>query len=126
MRIDPGLAQRLELLERSGQIDGQIARFLETSLPRVANELGVTLTDDAFGTAATHTALALQRARKGEAIEEWSSEHAKELEEFPHAVACADDFARDAETQLGVTVPSKEREFLALHLASVALRAEPR
>jgi transcriptional regulatory protein LevR len=120
---DPHLAERLRLLQASGQVDPEIVGFLDQHVPRLARELELKLADDTFGTAITHTALALQRARQGQAIEEWSSEHADELAGFPAIVAISEEFADRAEADLGLTVPGKEREFLALHLAALSLRA---
>jgi cell wall assembly regulator SMI1 len=74
----------------------------------------------------THTALALQRARAGEAIDSWSSDHRDELSGFPEAVAGAEAFANEAERRLDLRLPAQEREFLALHLASLSLRESPR
>lgn len=124
MDTDPQLAERLRLLQASGQVDAEIARFLDEQVPQLARELELELADDTFGTAITHTALALQRSRNGEAIEEWSSEHSDELAGFTAIVAVSNEFADRAEGQLGVTVPAKEREFLALHLVALSLRAE--
>jgi transcriptional regulatory protein LevR len=121
--IDSQLARRLELLRESGQVDAEIAAFLEDEVPALAEELKLELDDETFGTAITHTAMALQRARNGEAIEHWATSHAGELNDFPQAVATADRFASRAEQRLALTVPPQEREFLALHLASLTLRA---
>jgi hypothetical protein len=121
--IDPQLGTRLELLEGSGQIDADVAGFLRESVPSLATELALPLDDETFGTPMTHTALALQRARRGEAIEEWEGSHADELAAFPQIVAAAEAFATRAETRLDLTLPPQEREFLALHFAALSLRA---
>ena len=123
MGIDSQLGRRLELLRDSGQVDAEIAAFLQDEVPAIAEELKLELSDETFGPAITHTAMALQRARNGEAIERWATSHAGELSDFPQAVATADKFASHAEQQLSLTVPPQEREFLALHLASMTLKA---
>jgi hypothetical protein len=121
--IDAPLARRLELLRDSGQLDADISEFLATAFESVADDVGLELTDDTFGTALTHTALALQRARNGEAIEQWGSDHSDELAGFPQVVSRAESFATEAEQRLGLEVPAKEREFLALHLAALSVRS---
>lgn len=122
MEMDVSLVRRLELLRDSGQVDGDVAKFLFGALASVADDIGVRLSDDAFGTALTHMALAFQRARGGNAIEAWSSDHGDELAAFPEAVARAESLASDAERHLDLTLPAKEREFIALHLAALSVR----
>lgn len=122
MGIDAPLARRLELLRDSGQVDPDVAEFLTCAVVSVANDIGVTLSDDAFGPALTHVALAFQRARREEAIEVWSSDHGDELGAFPKVVARAESLASEAECRLGLTLPAKEREFIALHLAALTVR----
>jgi hypothetical protein len=124
--IDPQLDRRLELLEVSGQLDADVAQFLRESVPPLAADLALPLDDETFGTALTHTALALQRARNGAAIEEWEGSHADELAPFPQVVAGAEAFASRAEAELHVTLPAQEREFLALHFAALLLRSGAR
>jgi hypothetical protein len=120
--IDVPLARRLALLRDSGQVDADIADFLAQAVAQLADDIGVGLTDETFGTVVTHTALAFQRARRGEAIETWSSDHRDELAAFPEIVGRAESFASTAESRLHLAVPAKEREFIALHLAALSVR----
>jgi transcriptional regulatory protein LevR len=123
MGSDASLARRIELLRDSGQVDPDIAEFLPTAVAAVAEDIGVTVSDDSFGPALTHMALAFQRARRGDAIEAWSSDHGDELAAFPRIVARAELLASEAERRLGLTLPAKEREFIALHLAALTVRS---
>jgi transcriptional regulatory protein LevR len=119
--LDQRLEERLSLLQESEQIDGDVAAFLRSSLPGLGATLDLEVTDAAFGSLCTHNALALQRARDGDAIKTWETDHAGELEAYPREVAAAEDFVRRAESELDVEVPDQERIFIALHLASLSV-----
>jgi transcriptional regulatory protein LevR len=122
MTLDADLEKRLSLLETSGQVDADIAGFLRGSLSQLAGELNLKVTDEAFGSLSTHTAMAFQRVRDGEAVETWEVDHADELEQHPRELELATRFARDAHSTLSLDVPPQEVEFIALHLASLSLR----
>jgi transcriptional antiterminator len=120
--LDQRLEERLSLLQNSEQIDGDVAGFMRTSLAELGAALDLEVTDEQFGTLCTHTALALQRARDGEAIESWETDHSDELAAHPREVEAAEQFARQAESTLKLEVPAQERQFIALHLASLSAR----
>jgi transcriptional antiterminator len=116
---DAQLETRLSLLESSGQVDPDIVSFVRNSIPGLATTVGQPLTDATYGALITHTLLALQRARAGESITSWDSDHGDELDGFPDATAAAERFTTDAAEQLALALPAQEREFLALHLAAI-------
>jgi transcriptional regulatory protein LevR len=120
--LDQRLEERLSLLQNSEQIDGDVAAFMRKSLAELGAGLGHEVTDEHFGTLCTHTALALQRARDGDSIQSWETDHSDELESHPREVAAAAEFADGAESTLELEVPAQEREFIALHLASLSMR----
>jgi transcriptional regulatory protein LevR len=122
MDLDSALARRLGLLQESGQIDADIAEFMAWALAEIERRLGLAVREDSFGTLCTHTAMALQRARNGDQIESWDSQH-EELESFPEAVSMAESIADAAEERLGASLSTPEREFIALHVASVSQRS---
>lgn len=121
MALDPPLEARLALLQKSGQIDSDVAEFMAWALAEIEQRLDTEVREGSFGTLCTHTAMALQRAKSGNQIESWESEHG-ELEMFPDAVSLAESLASSAEDRLGASLSPPEREFIALHLASVAQR----
>jgi transcriptional regulatory protein LevR len=120
--LDQRLEERLSLLQGSEQVDGDVAAFMRKSLAELGARLGLEVTDEHFGTLCTHTALALQRARDGASISSWETDHSDELGAHPCEVAAAEEFADGAESILSVEVPAQEREFIALHLASLSMR----
>jgi mannitol operon transcriptional antiterminator len=122
--FDPGLRERLDLLQRSGQVDSDVAAFVTTWLGRVSAALGFNVNDSDAGAFVTHTALALQRARRGEAIEKWSADHSAELADAPESVRAADRLVSEALDELGIRLPVQERDFVALHLAAASLKAK--
>jgi hypothetical protein len=113
------LAKRLELLQTSGQVDGDIAEFIAASLARIGDRLGLQVDDDSFGRLATHLAMALQRARDGEQVESWEVDHSDELAQFPDQVALAQSLIAEAQDRLGAQLAPPERDFVALHLAAL-------
>jgi transcriptional regulatory protein LevR len=121
--IDPALTQRLDLLRQSGQVDGDVAAFLAIWLVRTSASLGLEATERNFATLMTHTALAVQRARRGEAIEDWTADHTDELAGAPKATLAADQLVAEAYNELKLRLPRQERDFVALHLAAALLKA---
>jgi transcriptional regulatory protein LevR len=122
--LDARLEDRLALLERSSQVDADVAAFLGPALSELADRFELEANDETFGSLCTHTALALQRARNQQAISSWDTDHTDELRDHPAQVDAAERFASRAEAELGLTLPAQERDFIALHLASVSLRVE--
>lgn len=121
--IEESLKTRLDLLRNSGQVDPDVATFVAGWLRDAGDALSVDVTEANFAMFCTHTALALQRARRGEAIEDWSADHSAELARVPQAISVADDFVRLASERLNVELPRQERDFVALHLAAMTMRS---
>jgi hypothetical protein len=123
MQLDPQLRRRLALLERSGQVDGDIVEFLAEALPELAADVGVPPSEEALAMLATHSAVALQRVRQGEALREWEGAGAEEVAGEPELLAAAAGFAARAYGVLGLEVPEQERLFVAMHLGAARLKA---
>jgi transcriptional regulatory protein LevR len=123
MVLDSNLEQRLSLLEQSGQVDHDVAEFSREAVRDLAAVTGRAPTDEDFGTLSTHVALALQRARRGEAVTTWDVDHSAELAAHPHAVEAAEALIAQAAVALDIELPSMERQFIALHVAALGTRA---
>jgi transcriptional regulatory protein LevR len=120
--VDAELNRRMRLFQETGQVSSEVSSFVRSELERVAEEWDLKLEEDTAGMLVSHLLLALERARAGEAIEEWegSEDAAEELAERPWAVDKAREVVRDARTDLGAVLPETEVNFLALHLATIA------
>jgi hypothetical protein len=119
VELDAGLKTRLSLLQTSGQLDGDVADFMGVAAVELSAALDRPLTDADFGGLVTHTALALQRVRAGQALTEWEVDHAEELAGHPRALAAAAAFVERAAGDLGLRLPAQEEQFMALHLAAI-------
>lgn len=119
MELDHDLEQRLRLLEASGQVDPDVAAFVRTAVRDLAAAADAAPTDALFGTLCTHTAMALQRARRGEALTAWDADHSAELAAHPRAVQAAQALVRRAADELAVQLPATEEQFVGLHLAAL-------
>jgi transcriptional antiterminator len=120
--LDAELNRRMRLFQETGQVSSEVSSFVRSQLEGVAKEWGLKLEEDTAGMLVSHLLLALERARAGEAIEEWegSEDAAEELAERAWAVDKARLVVQDARTDLGVDLPETEVNFLALHLAAIA------
>lgn len=123
MAVNPELSARLDLLVASGQLDRDLADFMADRVVALADAVGRQPDGERFSMLCTHTALALQRARRGEAVEEWEASHAGELAAHPRAQAAAREFVDVAADRLGLRLPEQEVEFVALHLAAIEVGA---
>jgi hypothetical protein len=117
--LDEQLQTRFALLRSSGLADADIVEFMGSALADLERAVGRPATDTEFGGLVTHTTLALQRVRKGEAVTEWEVDHSEELAAFPGALRASEAFAARAAADLGLDLPAQERQFMALHLAAV-------
>jgi transcriptional regulatory protein LevR len=120
--VDAELNRRMRLFQETGQVSPEVSSFVRSELERVAEEWALKLEEETAGMLVSHLLLALERARAGEAIEEWdgSEDVAEELAERPWAVDRAREVVRHARTDLGADLPETEVNFLALHLAAIA------
>lgn len=117
--LDPQLETRLTLLHSSGQVDADIVAFMRAAAPQLGEAVERPVTDAVFGSLITHSLLALQRTRAGEALTSWDTDHTDELAAYPNAIRGAQAFADRAAAELHIDVPGQEREFMALHLAAI-------
>ncbi|MEU8122518.1 PRD domain-containing protein [Spirillospora sp. NPDC049024] len=121
--MDRQLAERLEIFERTGQVAPEICRFVRAELD-VLDAAGSEITEESAGTLTSHLLLALQRARDGGALTEFTADETvrAELAGHPDALEQAAALAERAESALDVVLPGQEVRFLALHLALLRQR----
>ena len=116
------LAERLDLLERTGVISTPVRLAVERAASNLRGRLGRSLDSSTGQMLMTHLAMAIMRAASGEAIEETSEELEDELAEFSAEQVLARAVLGDAAEPLGVTLPEAEVQLVAAYL--VALRQE--
>jgi transcriptional regulatory protein LevR len=118
-------AERLDMLEESGQVTNLARRLTELSLADLAAELRLALTEDNAAQFVTHLAIALTRINRGDpeitvspvAIEEIADRH-REREAVTRVM-------RDCSRLLQRDVPDSEIAYMTVHLAGmVDLHAE--
>ena len=120
--MDADLEMRLRLFEETGQVSPEVIRFARGELDSVALAWGLVLEEETAGMLVSHLLLALERARAGEAIEEWegAEDADDDLAGRPWAVERARRIVENARVAVGADLPEGEVRFLALHLAAIA------
>ncbi|MFO7273646.1 MAG: PRD domain-containing protein [Bacillota bacterium] len=114
------LELRLQLLQESGQISPEVAELTRWILKRVEERYGIAVTEENGAMFTTHLAVALQRLRSGEAIDQMLAEGLAEVKAYPEEWAFVNEVvAGEAGRRLGVTVPEAEIGFLAAHLITL-------
>jgi transcriptional regulatory protein LevR len=118
-------AERLDMLEESGQVTNLARRLTEMALAELAAELGLTPTEDDAAQFVTHLAIALTRVNRGDleivvspvAVEEIAERH-REREAITRVM-------RECSRLLQRDVPDAEIAYMTVHLAAmVDLHAE--
>jgi HrpA-like RNA helicase len=124
-QIAEEFAERLDMLEESGQVTNLGRRLAELSLADLAAELRLVLTEDNAAQFVTHLAIALTRINRGDpeitvspvALEEIADRH-REREAVTRVM-------RDCSRLLQRDVPESEIAYMTVHLAGlVDLHAE--
>lgn len=110
---------RLQLLEDSQTISPEVAGLARRLMARVEAEYDLTLTEENGSMFVTHLAVALERLRAGEAIEQMPPAALAEVRGYRREWGFMQRVAEEAGTQLGVSVPEGEVGFLTVHLAAL-------
>jgi len=115
---------RFELLLSSGLASqASITAALDT-LQQVEQHTGIVL-DEALGAPlATHLAVTLKRLLQGEVLQPAPDVLWLELQAYPVQLELATILTAGLEQRLGISIPSDESGFIAIHLARIALAVE--
>jgi transcriptional antiterminator len=109
-------AERLDLLETSGQVTPAACKLTEEVVREIGREFHVELDEESGAQLVTHLAMALARLDRGEPAASALSVVKEELEDCPRE----HDFARrvlgNCGERLGRRVPDGEIAYLAVHL----------
>jgi hypothetical protein len=124
--ISATFADRLDMLEESGQIS-PLARWLtEHSLARLAEHFGLTLTEDNAAQFVTHLAMALGRLQRGEPEVLASDVVAEEVAQFPREREAMRAIMDESEGVLDRGVPDSEVDYMTVHLCALLLEGRHR
>lgn len=113
------LALRLKLLEDSETISPSVAGLTRWVMSRVEDEYHLTLTEENGAMFVTHLAVALERLRVGEAIEQMPPAALEEVRGYEREWDFMQGVAQEAAARLGVSVPAGEVGYLTAHLATL-------
>lgn len=114
------LELRLRLLQESGQISPEVAELTRWILKRVEERYDMTVTEENGAMFTTHLAVALERLRSGQAIDEMVSEGLAEVKAYPEEWAFVHEVvAGEAGRRLGARVPEAEVGYLTAHLITL-------
>lgn len=113
------LEQRLDLLEQGRVIDGEVRPVVERLTEQVALSLGRSLDTPTGHMFVTHLAMALTRARAGEALSETPAGLEEELKDRPGEVALARKILAEANDALGLDLPETEVFLVAAYLGAL-------
>lgn len=114
---------RFQLMEESGQLSAPVRALTEELLRKVEREIGIELTEESGGMAATHLALALERIARREPLEAIPEDIVAEGRQCIDEWRLAEAISREAARVLDEGLPDGELGFLAIHFRAVKLGA---
>lgn len=112
-------AERLDLLEESGQVTNLARRLTELCLAELATDLGLTLTEDNAAQFVTHLAIALTRINRGDPEIASSVVAAEEIADRTREHDAVMRVMSDASRLLQREVPESEITFMTVHLCGL-------
>lgn len=117
-------AERLDMLEESGQVTNLARRLTELCLADLAAALSLTLTEDNAAQFVTHLAIALTRINRGDPEIAMSAVAAEEVADRAREHQAVTGVMRDASRLLQREVPESEITYMTVHLCALVDEAE--
>lgn len=117
--VSAEFAERLDMLEESGQVSALARWMTENALARVSEELALTLTEDNAAQFTTHIAMAFSRLQRGEAEADASSALAEEVAARPREREIVRRIMAECEALLERKVPAAEVDYMTVHLCAL-------
>lgn len=117
--ITQEFADRLDMLEESGQVSKLARRLTELALVDLAVDLGLRFTEDDSAQFVTHLAIALTRINRGDAPVEISAVAEEEIADRVREREAVSRVMRDCARVLERTVPEPEVSYMTLHLSGI-------
>lgn len=115
-------ADRLSLLEESGQVTGVARRLTEDIIARIEREFDVQLDETNGAQMVTHVAMALSRVQRGDVETEVPAVVEEEIAGCDRERAFVDEIVKDWESKLGQEIPQAEVLYVVIHLCALAQR----
>ncbi len=117
------LEERLRFFANEGLVDAAIVSLIRKVIMGFESEFDFNASDDVLGPLVAHLLIALERIRRDEDIgEAWDPNVHEEALGHPYAYVWAERIARMALMELTIVVPSKEIDFIGLHVGSFLKR----
>lgn len=113
--MDKDLKQRLDLLEKTGQINKNTVKALENFVKVIEDRLNIEITEDNGSMFITHIALAISRIEKGEEIAPLDDLLLAELKASPNYESIP-SLIEELEKELDINIPESEYGYIGLHL----------
>ena len=120
--LDRALQARLATLVDTGVLHPASRDLTEWAVHEFEALSGASITEETASMLVTHLAMAIERARTGEQLEEPPLDEA-ELDGLERELVAAASLV-DALAERGAALPRYERRLLALHLAAVLLTGQ--
>lgn len=117
--VSAEFAERLDMLEESGQVSALARWMTENALARVSEELALSLTEDNAAQFTTHIAMAFSRLQRGEAEAEASDALAEEVAAHPREREIVRRIMAECEPLLERKVPTAEVDYMTVHLCAL-------
>jgi len=112
-------AERLDMLEESGQVTNLARRLTELSLAELVASLNLTLTEDNAAQFVTHLAIALTRINRGDPEIAMSLVAAEEVADRRRELDAVTAVMGDASLLLHRSVPESEIIYMTAHLCAL-------
>ena len=119
VRIAAEFAERLDMLEESGQVTTLARRLTELCLAELATDLDLTLTEDNAAQFVTHLAIALTRINRGDPELAQSALAAEEIADRPRELEAVTRVMGDAARVLQREIPESEITYMTVHLCAL-------
>lgn len=118
-QVVAAFAERLDLLEESGQVTNLARRLTELCLADLTTSLNLTLTEDNAAQFVTHLAIALTRINRGDPEIAMSDVAAEEIADRTREHEAVTSIMRDASRLLQREVPESEITYMTAHLCGL-------
>ena len=117
--VEDAFSDRFDMLEESGQITALARWMTVNALARIAQDFGLTLTEDNASQFATHVAMAFSRLQRGEEEAPLSEALRDEVREHPREREVVRQIMGEAEPVLDRDVPDSEIDYMTVHLCAL-------
>lgn len=116
--MDSNLKKRLEILVEGDQLEPKLKIKIENLLENFEKEFSLQLTSDNAAMLVTHLPMALMRIKRNEEVEDLDKMVLEQLKKEKYYSDCM-DFIQKIEKKTEITIPTGEKNYLALHFCNL-------